>query len=50
MNQTIVNRIKEQDAELQLERMREQAKSFRKKHNWRNTETEELIAAQQQRG
>ena len=29
--------------------MREQAKAFRKTHNRRNTETEDLIAAQQQR-
>ena len=30
--------------------MREQVKAFRKTHNRRNTETEDLIAAQQQRG
>ena len=30
--------------------MREQAKDFRRPHNRRNTETEDLIASQQQRG
>ena len=50
VNRALEQRIRDQEAELQLETMREQAKTFRKTHNRRNTETEDLIAAQQQRG
>ena len=47
---SIEQRIKDQEAELQLEQMREEAKEFRRTRNRRNTETEDLIASQQQRG
>ena len=50
VNRALEQRIRDQEAELQLERMREQAKAFRRTHNRRNTETEDLIASQQQRG
>ena len=50
VNRAIEQRIRDQDAELQLEQMREEAKEFRRTRNRRNTETEDLIASQQQQG
>ena len=50
VNRAIEQRIRDQEAELQLDEMREQAKEFRRTRNRRNTETENLIASQQQQG
>ena len=50
VNRALEQRIKDQEAELQLEQMREEAKEFRRTRNRRNTETEDLIASQQQQG
>ena len=48
VNRALEKRIKKQEAQLQLESMRAQAKEFRRTKNRRNTETEDLIARQQQ--
>ena len=50
VNRALEKRIKEQEAQSQLETMRVQAKEFRRTHNRRNSETEDLIARQQQQG